>query len=135
MEWKDKIDAWVNKMGYHFAIDSFEFPENAVMGENVTMKLMIDNVGVAPIYKSLMLMVKLKGECGEVEFKTDIDIRKWLPGKSAEEISIAIPSDISSGEYDIEIGILSPHADVVYFATDAERDGGFYKVGRMKICK
>ena len=37
-----------------------------------------------------------------------------------------------AGEYDIEIGMVSPHAPIVYFATDAVRDGGYYVLG--KIC-
>nr|MBQ4319263.1 DUF4832 domain-containing protein [Clostridia bacterium] len=58
-EWKDKVDAWVNKMGYHFAIDSFEYPDLAAAGDTLMMKLTVDNVGVAPIYKKLPLMFRL----------------------------------------------------------------------------
>ncbi len=43
------------------------------------------------------------------------------------------PSDIDAGEYTLEIGILSPHADVVYFATNAKRNGGFYEVGNIVV--
>ena len=132
IEWKDKIDAWVNKMGYHFVIDRFECPSEAASDDTLEIKLAVDNVGVAPIYKKLPLKFKLTDSKTVYEFDSNIDITKWLPGKSQENSEIAL-TGVAPGKYDIEIAILSPHAPVVYFATDAERDGAYFKVGRVTI--
>lgn len=132
-EWQDKIDYWVSKMGYHYQIDYFKFPEVADKGDELELKLGIDNVGVAPMYYQYPLIVRLvKGD--EIhEYATDIDIRTWLPGKSLEKIIYKLPEDINSGDYDIEIGIRMSNAPDLYFCTDAERNGYFYKVGKVKI--
>lgn len=131
-EWKDKIDEWVAKMGYHFAIDYLKFSETASAGDNMNLELGIENVGVAPMYDKIPVYVKLSGN-KEYEFKTDIDVTKWLPGKHIENIDITIPNDIKSGSYDIQIGIYGENYPLVYFATDAIRCDKHYKLGYVTI--
>ena len=125
-EWREKIDAWAAKLGYHFAIDSFTHPTAARSGETITCRLAIDNVGVAPIYKRLPLMLRIGGEA----IATEADITKWLPGKHEEALTFAMPA-LAPGEYDIALSIDAPLP--LYFATDAKRDGVWYTVGRMKV--
>lgn len=131
-EWKDKIDYWVSKMGYHFLIDFFKFPNNAQSGDQIELKLGIDNIGVAPIYKKIPLKVML---CGEkcFEFDTDIDITKWLPGKNVERVFLDVPKELPQGNYDIKIGIKDKDVGSIYFCTDAKENDGFYTVGNIKI--
>ena len=131
-EWKEKIDAWIAKMGYHFKLDYFKFPGIASKCDEIELKLGIDNVGVAPMYDKMPLYIKLKGE-KEYEIKTDINVTKWLPGKSAERIILPLPEGIQQGEYDIQLGIYGQNYPMVYFATNAERDDKFYNVGKIKI--
>ncbi len=129
-EWKEKIDAWVDKMGYHYVIDSFSFPEEAT--DMASFELNVDNVGVAPIYRPADLKIKLsKGE-KEYVFDTNVDIRKWMPGKHSEKIEIAL-GNVDAGEYDISIGLSNEVAPVMYFCSDAEFDGAFYKLGSFKV--
>ena len=117
-------------MGYHFSIDSVTFPEEANNTLDLTLK--IKNVGCAPIYKPLPLVLRLTGDGKAYEFEQDCDIRKWLPGEHTEELTATL-KDIPAGDYSIELGIKSPHADVVYLATTAPRNGGFYEVGKITI--
>ena len=132
LEWKDKIDDWVAKMGYHFAIDYLKFPESASANDKITFELGIDNVGVAPMYDQIPVYVRLFGN-QSYEFKTDIDVTKWLPGKHVNDISIKLPDDIECGKYDIEIGIYGQNYPLVYFATDAIRNDRYYKLGQIEI--
>ena len=119
-------------MGYHYVIDRFECPSQAQPGDTLECRLAIDNVGVAPIYKKLPLKVRLTDGAREYLYDSGIDITAWMPGKSNEVLEIAL-NHAAPGTYDIEIGIISPHALVVYFATDAEQDGAYYKVGKIVI--
>ena len=128
-EWKDKIDYWLSKMGYHYKIDFAETSEKAENGV-FTLKLGIDNVGVAPIYNKLPLILRLKSEERTAEFKTDVDIAKWLPGKSEENIVVSVPEGFS-GKITVEIGVKDIYGEGLAFATDAERDGDFYVVGEV----
>ncbi len=131
-QWKDKINYWVSKMGYHFLIDFFKFPNSAKKGDEIELKLGIDNIGVAPIYKKIPLKVKL---CGEIcyEYNTEIDITNWLPGKSVEHFFIPLYETIESGKYDIKIGIEDSNIGNIYFCSDAAENGGFYTVGNIEI--
>lgn len=131
-EWKDKIDVWLDKMGYHYVIDYFKCPEKAKKGGEIELKLGIDNVGVAPMYDKIPLYVRFVGE-KTWESKTNIDVTKWLPGKSAERFTAVLPHDVDSGIYDVEIGIYGQNYPMVYFATDAVRNGKYYKVGKVEI--
>lgn len=131
-EWRDKIDYWVGKMGYHFALDFFKYPETASAGDVVKFVLGIDNIGVAPIYHKIPFKVCLKGD-KTYEFPTGIDIRNWLPGKETDTVGVALPENIEKGEYEVEIGMYNQNVDMIYFATDAPRDGKFYKVGKITI--
>lgn len=131
-EWREKTEYWLSKMGYHFAIDAFSYPEKAVSGDEIQLRLEIDNIGVAPSYHSVPLYIKLEGT-EEYIFKTEIDIRKWMPGKHCEDIKIKLPKDLKAGNYDIKTAVYDDVAKTVYFATDAEFDGKFYTTGRICI--
>ena len=132
-EWKEKVDEWISKMGYHFAIESFTTPESANPGEQTDFTLIINNIGVAPIYNKLPLILKLKNNNSELKFITDADITEWMPGMNTNKLKIALPENVEKGEYDVEIGIFNDYIPMVYFATDAERDGSCYKVGKITV--
>lgn len=132
MEWKGKIEHWISKMGYHFKIDSFSFPEFATLGDTVEFELVVDNVGVAPIYKKIPLHIRFVGE-SEITFTTAVDITKWMPGKAEEKFDFTIPCEMSKGDYDIEVGIYNEEDPTLYLCTDAPRNGCYYKVGKINI--
>ncbi len=132
-DWQDKCDYWISRMGYHFAINSVSLPDKAVAGDLLSVLFEVENVGVAPCYKKLPLVVRLKKGEKVYDFEQKVDITKWLPGKHTEWLCVQLPDDITAGEYDVEIALKSIHTDIVYFATNAERDNEFYKVGKIKI--
>ena len=132
-EWKDKIDDWIAKMGYHFVIDEVETQEQVKRGETLSLKLVIDNVGVAPIYHQLPLYIRLKNENYEKTFKTDVDIRKWIQGKYQEKLEIVLPKDIPAGEYELQVGIGGNGKQSVVFATSAKQDEEYAVLTSVKI--
>lgn len=132
-EWKNKIDEWNTKIGYHFSPVSLTFPESIKIGEKMKITLEIENCGVAPCYENLPLILRLKNKGKRYDFNTGADIRNWMPGVSTECFCIET-SLIDAGEYDIEFGIIHPILPV-YFATDASCDDGFYNLGKTIIGK
>ena len=132
-EWKDKIDEWISKMGYHFVIDEVETQTSVKRGEQLLVRLVVDNVGVAPIYKRLPLYLRLKnGDCAQT-FETDVDIRQWIEGKYEENIKIVLSQDMQVGEYELQIGIGGNGAPSVCFASDARQDGEYSVLTKVKI--
>ncbi len=132
-EWKDKIDNWVSKMGYHFVIDEIRHQDTAKPGEKLEIELQIDNVGVAPAYFEIPLYVKLKSPCFEYQFKTDVNITRWIAGKYTESISLDLPENLSSGEYSIQLALGGEDYPAAYFATNAEFDGRYYTLSKLFI--
>lgn len=132
-EWSDKIRYWISKMGYHFSPDYFKYPETAAKGEVLQYELAMDNHGVAPIYTKIPLILKLKKDTEEFTYETDVDICKWYPGKTINSIQITLPDNIPAGKYDVEIGLVGEDTPMIYFGTDAKRDGKFYIVGSLEV--
>ena len=132
-EWREKIEYWISRMGYHISPRSFSYPASAKRGDKLAFSLALSNVGVAPIYKPMKLLLRLSNKQGEYVFETGIDPRRWLPGDYNEEFRIDLPIGIESGEYNIELAIKTELFDVVYLACDAPRNGGYYVFGKIKI--
>lgn len=131
-EWKDKIDEWVAKMGYHFQIASFAYPETAKAGEEIKTTLTVENVGVAPIYHKLPLKIRFVG-AQTFEKETEIDVREWLPGVWKNEICVTIPEAMKKGKYKMQIALGGGKYPIVYFATDAKEENGWYEVGETQL--
>ncbi|MGN1062600.1 MAG: DUF4832 domain-containing protein, partial [Candidatus Scatosoma sp.] len=132
-EWKEKIDSFTAKAGYHFTINYVAYQEKAKTGEAFALKIETENVGVAPIYHRLPLKVKLKNQDTEKTFLTDVDVRRWLPGKNAEEINIFLPENLPKGKYQLQIGIGGGENPSVCFATDAEQDGEYSVLSEITL--
>lgn len=132
-EWREKIEYWNSKMGYHFAPYYFKIPEGARAGGLVKFELCMENCGVAPIYEKIPLKVRVGNKTQGYVFDTDIDIRKWLPGKHVHTISIHLPETMVAGKYDVEMGILGEDTPMIYLCTDAVRNGRYYKMGELMI--
>ena len=132
-EWKGQIDEWTAKMGYHFVIDEVETENCVKRGETLTVRLLVDNVGVAPIYHKLPCYIRLKNNKEEKTFLTNIDIRKWIQGKYEEIIEISIPNEMQSGEYELQVGIGGNDDQSVVFATNARQDRDFSVLGLVVV--
>lgn len=132
-EIKDKIEDWIAKMGYHFVIDEAETEERVKRGEKLSVKFIIDNVGVAPIYNQLPLYIRLKNANVEKTFKTDVDIRKWVEGKYEEKFEALIPEELPTGEYELQIGIGGNGEPSVVFATSAPQDGEYSVLTKVEL--
>ncbi len=122
-EWKDKIDDWNAKMGYHYDIKSVKFNQTVKLNGKLKVKLLVENCGVAPIYHKIPLNVKIKNAEFEKIFVTDVDIRTWLPAVNKEKLSISLEG-VPAGSYQVQIGIGGMDYPTVYFATDAPFDNG-----------
>ncbi len=131
-EWTGKIDEWIEKMGYHFQIQSFTYPQTIKAGERVETILSIENVGVAPIYHKLPLKIRFVG-AETFAWETDVDVRKWMPGVSENKICVTLPVSAKKGEYKIQIALGGGEYPSAYFATDAREENGWYEVGETEI--
>ena len=132
-EWEEKVKEWNRKMGYHYVIDYARCPIALQPGDTFRLEWGIDNVGVAPIYRPIPCRVRLAGEQAAYEFDTEIDIRKWMPGKHDCQAAFSLPADMPAGRYQAQIGLMNDFIPCIHFATNAPADGAWYTVGEVNI--
>ena len=135
-EWKEKIDGWLKKMGYRFAVRMVEYPEKASAGDEISILLWIENVGVAPLYNALPFTLRLENEKKQVVFDTEIDARKWMPGDTIENLEITLPKELPQGTYSLSYRLGGGNLPVVQFATDTScSEDGFYYLTDIVIAE
>ncbi len=133
-QWRDKIDYWVSKMGYHFTLNYITAPVLIDKGERLAFELGVENVGVAPIYKDARLLIRLVSANSEVTFDAGCNVRDWLPGKF--DIHIECPDTLALpvGKYKLEARVFYEGIGDIYLATDAPRTSdGYYELSEIEI--
>ena len=130
-EWKEQIEKWNDRMGYHNTPRILEVHGEvngaALRGSKLKLDLEIENVGSAPIYDKTDVFYRLvrSDEKTKISFLTNADPRKWLPGRYSFTTDIDIPTDIPAGKYRLEIGMFMGASPVALPFVAEEKDGYF----------
>ncbi len=138
LEWKSNIDRWTDRMGYHFRIDKFYYPGTASPGDILQFGIDITNTGVAPLYKEVPFLIRLRpfAECSEdamiVSNCGEINPCKWFPGNNSDMGLIRLPDNVPPGEYFIDFSVTDGQNNIM-FCTDAERYGFWYNLAKITI--
>ena len=134
-EWSPLVDKWLNKMGYRFVLRKFTYPKTVSQQGQLAITSWWENKGVAPIYKEYLLAIRLINKNKTVILPTNADIQTWLPGDSLHEEKLYIPRDMPIGDYQIEVGLISPvtFKPKVKLAIRGLNKEGWYPVGEVKI--
>ncbi len=133
--WKESVERWLKKMGYRYELRKLEYNTVIVRGDTLRICALWANVGVAPIYTAYPLKVRLVGEHQTYTYKSNTDIRYWLPDMDIlwdEEFRLA--ADVIPGEYSLEIGIETGVAEIgnIKLAIEGEKDG-YYPMGTLSV--
>lgn len=131
-ELKDKIDAWVAKMGYHYGLTEFSCSESVRAGEKLSLALKVNNYGVAPLYNENEVKIRLTNGKNTYDLTTGLDAREWLEGEYAEKATLELSETLEKGEYTVAFGI-STAAGNLALCMDAEEKDGFYAVGSLRV--
>lgn len=132
-EWRDKIDAWVAKMGYHFAVSTAQLPATAWCEDTLEILLCVENCGVAPIYRTAPVRFRLTNGQTEIEWNTTLNAATWFPGQATERTELILPKTLSAGVYTLELGIFADNTLPLCLCCNAEPDGDYYKLGTIQI--
>ena len=106
------------------------------------LKISWENHGVAPAYHRYYLKLKLTNKSSGQSFNLNLNEsnnQNWQPGRIiGESYSINLPEQISSGDYDISIGLfdISPNGEtsIELAINNDRRDSlGYYKIGEIII--
>jgi hypothetical protein len=75
-----------------------------------------------------------KNDKYEKVFNSDIDIRNWMPGDTVQPVSLTLPEDIPSGDYELSIGLVGEYPrPTIKFAFNTKEENGYYKLCDIKV--
>jgi hypothetical protein len=134
-EWWPQVNRWLKKMGYRFVLRKFTYPKNIEPGDQLTFTSWWDNKGVAPCYRKFPLAFRLKNSSRSEVLLTAAVITTWMPGDSLFDGSVAVPVDLSAGDYALELGLLDPLTRMpkVRLAIEGRGDDGWYRLGTIVV--
>ncbi len=133
-EWYPKVQEWLKKMGYRFAIRNINYLPIFLAGENNLFDLWIENRGVAPIYNKLPVRFRLKCENSVYILESELDVCKWMPGDNFEDVSLELPKEIKTGNYSLEIKIGGfDDYPLVKLAMETTVDDGWYYLVDVEV--
>ncbi len=130
-----QVNRWLKRMGYRFVLRKFTYPAVVRPGEKLSFTSWWDNRGVAPCYKKFALALRLRSDqCTEV-LPTDADITSWLPGDSLFDGAPVLSATLSSGEYELGVGLLDLQTQQpkVSLAIEGRGSDGWYRLGNIRV--
>lgn len=133
--WKPKVDRWLKKMGYRFVLRKFTYPTAVARDSKLSFTSWWENKGVAPCYRQWPLAIRLKNAAHAQVWRTEADIRDWLPGDNLYDSAVFIPVDMPAGVYDLGIALLDPLTGnpKVKLAIAGIGADGWYDLGKITV--
>ncbi len=133
-KWMSRIMDFNKRMGYRFFIHNMTLPLEAKPSQKISIETIIDNKGVAPIYRKYFFAFRFsQGKRNKVvRFKQDI--RRWLPDFTCFKESIAVPKDLKKGETKLSCAIVDDNdLPVVRLALKQINKDGWHPLTSMDI--
>ncbi|HYF51910.1 MAG TPA: DUF4832 domain-containing protein [Planctomycetota bacterium] len=133
--WREKFDAWDNKIGYRFVLRQINLPLESKAGAKIPFWLWVENIGCAPIYRNYPLALRFKQGKNEHIARIKTDIRQWMPGDWVQSGSVDFPKELKRGEVEVDIAILDEKLTKprVLFAIRNTRDNGWHPLCKMDV--
>ncbi len=130
-----EIERMLRKLGYRLILKRADYPESIKRGRNLKIKMLWENIGVAPPYRKDIIGLKLTGPSGSVVLKTDASIHLMLPGEHKVKASATVPESLAPGIYELELTPLDPKTGEprVSLAIKNRSPLGWYSLGKLQI--
>ena len=134
-EWKDKVQGWIDRMGYRIGLRKINYSGAVKPGGPLTFDTWWQNTGCAPCYKKYPLAFRLKNDRYSFVFKTDADVTKWLPGDALYDGRFYIPWDAPRGEYELQTAFLDLQgiAPKLNLSFEGRGEDGWYHIGPVTV--
>ena len=103
------MDKIKNELGYRFVLSSGDYTTNVAPGGTFTAKIILHNVGFAPLYNKRPVELVLKDTTTNAVYKVNLDIdpRLWKPIELQDEIdaTVGIPAAMPAGDYKLYLNL------------------------------
>lgn len=136
-EWWPQVDDFSRKMGYRFVLRRLDHPGRAARGGELPLAMVWENRGVAPCYRAFALALRLAplggGEAATATLP--VDIRSWLPGRTAVETALPVAAAAPRGRCRLSLGIVDPATlePAVRLAIEGRDEAGWYPAGEVEL--
>ena len=114
----DVINSWTaggymdkikKELGYRFVLSSGDYTTSVAPGGTFTAKIILHNVGFAPLYNERPVELVLKDTTTNKVYKVNLDInpRLWKPIEIQDEIdaTVGIPANMPAGDYKLYLNL------------------------------
>jgi len=119
-------------MGYRYNLQSITQLDTVAKGEEVTLKMVWNNSGVAPIYYNCPVTLMLVDAEGNVAYEKQLSANttEWQSGRTSVEEALAIPADIAEGTYVLQVRMnaADEKAEVIQLAMEGQTEVGSYEL-------
>ena len=105
------MDNIIRELGYRFQLLSGEYTGTVGQGGSFHARIILKNLGYAPLYNPRTVELVLKNTATAETYKvnTGIEPRLWKPSlESAIDTVVGIPDDMPAGEYDLYLNLPDP---------------------------
>ena len=105
------MDNILRELGYRFQLLSGEYSEKVAPGGSFSARIILKNLGYAPLYNPRLVELVLKNTQSEEVYKvnTGIEPRLWKPSMESVIDTIAgIPQNMPEGEYELYLNLPDP---------------------------
>ena len=125
-------------LGYRFVLNNLSYPATAAAGQQMTLTMAWQNVGVAPTYRNDVLAVQIRNSSGTpvLTSNTGIAVKNWLPGSVYHVTpTVTLPAGLAPGTYTVAIGIVdrATRKPVVQLAIQGRDANGWYPLGTVSV--
>lgn len=132
-----EVEWLLETLGYRLVLRSLTHPKSVEPGAELSLSMVWDNKGVAPPYHPFVLMLRLTPPAGStadpIELPLSADVRDWLPGESAWDETVPLPS-MEQGTWTLSIGMSgTPGIPMVHLAIEGRDDTGWYPVSSIEV--
>jgi hypothetical protein len=134
-EWREKLDAFDRRLGYRFVLRQVTLPLEARVGQSFEAAILVDNVGVAPIYRDYRFALRFKQNGVERVVESAQVLRGWMPDLTWFRETLALPEGFHPGEVEVSAGIVDPvtRRPVVRFAIEETAPDGWHPLTRIDL--
>ncbi len=129
------------RLGYRLVLKAATFNQSLKPGGMLELKVDLENVGFASLMNARPLIAVLDGP-QRYELNVSIDPRTWQPGASSFSVSLPLPADAVTGNYQLALWLPDAYDTLrnnpryaVQFANDGtwNTEKGYNVLGAIKI--
>jgi len=101
------MDNIKKNLGYRFVLQDATFPDEVTAGSNLAFTLNLTNKGYASPFNArpVQLLLRRAGTQEVTVLPIETDVRKWYTGDIKITSSVAIPTGLAKGEYELLLNL------------------------------